>query len=338
MCESAQQPQPEAEGLSRDDEKVLRILNLLFVLNSTRRPLPTSAIIEDADLGYGGSNRESEKKKFNRDRADLAAHGIAVVEVKPEGASEAEESSWAIDRDRTHASTGILSADDASMLIAALDEFLGRKDLPFALALQRIRHKLSSPDELAGAEPGGTDPVLNSIWTAFNLRKSIRIKYRSAQGALSDRIVAIYGIFAHGEASYLVGEDLGKHAIRTFRVDRIERAYKPSKPYAIPADFHIADYLFFEFDLGGEREMPATFSIEGSVPEPEVLALTRRRGSLERRVGTWIWNVVVRDLDAAAAFALSHADMGVAPLQPAELRDSWIRTIEEAVSAHGGNQ
>ena len=42
----------------------------------------------------------------------------------------------------------------------------------------------------------------------------------------------------------------------------------------------------------------------------------------------------VRDLDAAAAFALEHARDGMRPVAPAALVDTWRDTISKAVSAH----
>ena len=64
------------------NETALRILNLLFILNSSSVPLSTEQIVSDVDLGYGSGNRASDLKKFQRDRGKLAGRGIAVKKIK----------------------------------------------------------------------------------------------------------------------------------------------------------------------------------------------------------------------------------------------------------------
>ena len=60
------------DGASHDtdalDTTAQRLLNLAFVLNVAPRPLRTDEIVADADLGYGSGNRESDLRKFRRDR------------------------------------------------------------------------------------------------------------------------------------------------------------------------------------------------------------------------------------------------------------------------------
>ena len=91
------------ESLQQEDlnETALRVLNLLFILNASATPLSTEQILQDSDLGYGSANRASDLKKFKRDREKLAEHGVSIVEVRPAGAKQTEESLWTIDRANT---------------------------------------------------------------------------------------------------------------------------------------------------------------------------------------------------------------------------------------------
>lgn len=326
------------------DERARRVLNLFFVLNASRSPISTNDIIYDSDLGYNSGNPESDKRKFLRDRNDLARYGIHIAERKESGASEREESSWAIDRSKTDASLTLLTADDADILLAALGEYAEQPHIPYRPALERIQAKLmgaaGSTDSRRVLAPhiGGQsdDPVLQALWSAFTLRKQAVFSYKNAQGDVTKkRSVSIWGFFTQDDLVYFVGFDLGRDAVRTFRVDRVTRVYKPSKSYSIPEDFNITDYQFLPFDLSNNRSVEATFTFPVGVPMAEIDAITHNRGTRSVSAsGTTSWQVTVRDLDAAASFALGHASTGMRPTSPAELIDSWNEQIAKAVKAH----
>ena len=326
------------------DEKALRILTLLFALNASKTPLTTEQILSDSDLGYGSDNRESDRRKFQRDREILADHGIMVREVRASGASETEESSWKIDRLRTHAERGSLSPDDAELALAAIDEiFELHADNPERWPLQRAYLKLK---ELMGIEVkaspehagGGYSPVLQTVWDAFMSHRPVRFTYRGAGGTERDREVELYGTFARGNHSYLVGFDREADAMRTFRTDRIVRArHTPASAgtYDVPAAFDIEDYQFLPFDFSNVGPVDAAFTFPATVDEHELELLTRGRGALTRGTDVWTWEISVRDLDAAAAFCLGHTSLGMRPTAPAELIEAWRTNIGKAVAEHG---
>lgn len=335
------------------DETALRILNLLFALDTTPRPLSTEQIIADSDLGYGSGNRESDRRKFQRDRERLADHGIVVREVRQPGMSETEESSWEIDTESTHAEAGAFSSDDASLVLAAIDEtFELHADNPERWPLQRAYLKLKEIARLpldgesanSGAASGATySPTLQTLWDAFVARRPARFTYRDAHGIETQREVELYGTFAQGNHSYLVGLDRGVHGMRTFRTDRIVRArHTPASAgtYTVPAAFEVEDYQFLPFDFSDSDPIDASFSFPASVDEHELALLTRGRGTLKHTVhaSAWTWSVDVRDVGAAASFALEHAGLGMQPLSPDALTNRWREKIEEAVIAHGGER
>lgn len=82
------------------------MLNLLFSLHVSSRPLTTSEIVDDPEIGYLGkksATRDSRCKAFRRDRETLAEHGVHIHEVPPQyagGIAVNEESAWAIDREQ----------------------------------------------------------------------------------------------------------------------------------------------------------------------------------------------------------------------------------------------
>ena len=140
------------------DKTAQRILNLFFVLNSSPEPLTTEQIVLDSDLGYGSGNIDSDKRKFRRDRDKLLERGIVIREVRAAGAQETEESAWTIDREHTFAAGGLITADDADILLNAIDQTLAAGSSTFAAPLADIRSKIAY---LTGMSTRGTDPPLS---------------------------------------------------------------------------------------------------------------------------------------------------------------------------------
>lgn len=325
-----------AEGTGRDGT-AQRLLNLLFILNATSAPIPTGEIISDSDLGYGSANPESDKRKFLRDRERLAELGIAVREVTREGGSESEESCWALDRARTFTGAAILS-DDAQALLTAIDEYLPAAPALLARPVRSLRAKICTaavaPDNASRGGEAVCSPAEEAIWTAFCLRRHMTCLYRNAHGDETKRTVAVYGIFSHEGLTYFTGLDTATGSVRTFRTDRVARVWRPAKPYEIPADFDIRDYLFLLFDFADAEATPATFSFPSTLPEGEIDSITHGRGIRETQGDTTLWRIEVRSMDAAAAFALSHAGCGMRPVAPEALVLSWKDAIRKAMARH----
>lgn len=324
------------------NETALRILNLLFILNSSSVPLTTDQIIGDPDLGYGSPNRASDLKKFKRDREKLAERGIKVREIRPTGAAQTEESLWTIDRPSTYAALGAISRDDADALLRAVDECLSRRDIPFRRALVDIRQRLATMTSSAACDPVEPEqidasPAADTLWSAFALRRRVRIAYIDARGLETQRVLAIWGIFMQHEHIYYVGLDDQSGQVRTFRGDRIVRAWRPTGSYTVPAWFNVRDHLFLPFDIGSGMATKVTFSFPSAIGTAELRALTKERGELVRNQegNRWLWTIKAGDVDAAARFALAHAQSGMRPVSPAKLVAAWNGCIDRAVTLHG---
>ena len=317
------------------NETAQRILNLFFVLNTSAQPLTTEQIVRDSDLGYGSGNIASDKKKFQRDRAKLLARGIIVREVKDARAAETEESSWTIDRERTFAAGGLITPDDADLLEGAISQALDRGATPFAAPLKSIRAKI---ERLGVAGPDATEiatsPAADAVWSAFALKKGLRLEYADAAGRTSRRTVCIYGIFDRDGHGYFCGLDDKSGAVRTFRIDRIRRARATGGEYGIPADFDLRDYLFLDFDLGTDETTDVSFRFPPDTPAGLIDAVTLGRGDISHGDDAWTWTVSVRSLETAAAFCMRHAVEGMRPVAPVELLDAWNDLIEKTVTAH----
>ena len=318
------------------DKTAQRILNLFFVLNSSPEPLTTEQIVLDSDLGYGSGNIDSDKRKFRRDRDKLLERGIVIREVRAAGAQETEESAWTIDREHTFAAGGLITADDADILLDAIDQTLATGSSAFATPLADIRSKIAylAGTSTTGEPPAHRTPTVDAVWTAFAERCALRFLYQNSRGVQKERTVCVYGMFEREGTAYFCGLDNATDEIRTFRCDRIVRAWRPSKAYSIPADFNLNDRLFFSFDFADRDPVAATFSFAPQAQADMVSGLTRGRGELARTAEGWTWTIGVRDLDAAASFCMEHAMDGMRPVAPKELKQAWNRLIERTVHEH----
>ena len=318
------------------DKTAQRILNLFFVLNSSPEPLTTEQIVLDSDLGYGSGNIDSDKRKFRRDRDKLFERGIVIREVRAAGAQETEESAWTIDREHTFAAGGLITADDADILLDAIDQTLATGSSAFATPLADIRSKIAylAGTSTTGEPPAHRTPTVDAVWTAFAERCALRFLYQNSRGEQKERTVCVYGMFEREGTAYFCGLDNATDEIRTFRCDRIVRAWRPSKAYSIPADFNLNDRLFFSFDFADRDPVAATFSFAPQAQADMVSGLTRGRGELAHTEEGWTWTIGVRDLDAAASFCMEHAMDGMRPVAPKELKQAWNRLIERTVHEH----
>lgn len=331
------------------DSSAQRLLNLFFVFITATRPLTTEEILSDTDLGYGSAVRASDERKFRRDRQKLAAQGIHIAEITDGRWRECEQSSWQIDHERTFAAGGVIDIEDARTLAAAIEDFTAGMATPLTRPLRAIKTKAldlaatssthQQQDRGASMPTAAADPSLDAlvdvVWSAFATRRKLTISYRNARGISSKRTVSIYGLITRDGITYFSGYDDARECIRTFRLDRIERAWRPKGSYEIPTWFNVHDCLFQSFDFGDDEPSDATFLLPAELTDSEVAALTYGRGHIEYGdSGERLWTVTVRDLAGAAAFALEHACEGVRPISPAALCARWTEAIDKAVSVH----
>lgn len=87
--------------------------------------------------------------------------------------------------------------------------------------------------------------VLETITRAWADRRLVRIRYRSASGEVTERVVAPYflEVSRSEPAAYIIGFDRLREALRTFKIERIEQAELLDECYDIPPEFDPYEYL-----------------------------------------------------------------------------------------------
>jgi predicted DNA-binding transcriptional regulator YafY len=80
---------------------------------------------------------------------------------------------------------------------------------------------------------GGTVLLLAD---AIRRRRRVNARYRSFQGAESERELSPHGLVVHSGRWYLAAHDHGRRDLRTFRVDRMSRVSTGERPALAPPD------------------------------------------------------------------------------------------------------
>ncbi len=216
--------------------RLLEIENLLF------RHIGGLRVAEIA--GYFGVNRRT----IYRDLDLLTEAGTPIWE---------ERGQYGTVRDQYLATVRLRFNEAVALYIAA--RLLGRHADEHNPHIVSALNKLATafPDPLANyisrtAEAIRNRPVneafvsiLETISLCWAENHKVRIWYRSPRsGALRERVLAPYTLEPSGSGGlYVIGFDDWAHAVRTFKLDRLERAQSLPDTYVIPESFDPATHL-----------------------------------------------------------------------------------------------
>jgi proteasome accessory factor B len=156
-------------------------------------------------------------------------------------------------------------------IVSALTKLAGSMPEPLASSLARTAESIAD-------QPVNDRyvQVREAIVLSWAQRRKVRLWYRSPRsGEVHPRDFAPYFIEAAGAgySAYVIGFDDTANAMRTFKLDRLERAQMLDETYAIPADFDPQTYLASAWGImaGGT---PASVALEFS---PRVASLVKER-------------------------------------------------------------
>ncbi len=170
-----------------------------------------------------------------------------------------------------------------------------------AQTAEAVRHRPGNDQAVA---------VLEQVTRAWVERRLVRLWYRSPRsGELRQRDLAPYFLEIAGPAysCYVIGYDNWAHEIRTFKLDRLERAQMLDQSYEIPSNFDANAYLSNSWGImRGKQlyEVVLQFS-------PNVSALVRER--------TWHPSQSIDELADGGLLLTVHIS------DPREMRP-WIRS------------
>lgn len=196
-----------------------RLVNLVALLLESRMPLTFDQIREKLSEGYGHQDVSSAKRMFERDKDVLRDIGVPI-EVVSTDAWDVEQG-YAIDKERYYLPDIAFSPEEISAL------FIAVRSAGDVSAEDAVRKLLSGAEEgmlagLGGPALGGAgEPNLPQIAESVAAGRRIRFPYRTSRGERSERTLDAFGLAVRSGRWYVVGLDLDRGEIRSFRLSRI---------------------------------------------------------------------------------------------------------------------
>ncbi len=239
--------------MSHDADKLIRQLSLVAFLMAERRPLTARDVKSNVE-GYSEMSDEAFARRFYSDRAELTALGVPLHSQRDEFTGEElytlRSENYFLDRLD-------LDDDELAALQTALYYLEGKFAYaePLRLALQNLalgrggfaemttgtaeRVRVNAPDyspELAGR--------LSKLEAAISKQRTITFRYASpTREREADRRLNPYALRLDEGVWYVIGHDLDRDAIRTFRVSRIRSdirfATRRERDFRLPPDFDV---------------------------------------------------------------------------------------------------
>lgn len=260
--------------------KAARWLDLLAYLLQHRYPVTREQIFESV-AGYRegeGSERarESVRRTFERDKAELKQLGIVIGTVTdPNAEDDAHADSYQLAprdfylpylelvsdpaaRDRPYPSLRQVrvTRDDVRRLDRATAKLASLPALPLAAAAASARRKLGFdlPLSLRAVERVLAQPLhheaaaaLATLQRAVAEHQAVRCTYWAiGRNRTERRTIEPLGLFFQWSRWYCVARDRGRDALRVFRVDRMRRAEPVSgadSRFTLPEGFRIRAYV-----------------------------------------------------------------------------------------------
>jgi proteasome accessory factor C len=331
--------------MSHDADKLIRQLSLVAFLMAERRLLTARDVKSNVE-GYSEMSDEAFARRFYSDRAELTALGVPLQSQRDEFTGEElytlRSENYFLDR---------LDLDDGEL--AALQTALYYLEGKFAyaeplrLALQNLalgrsgfaepptetaeRVRVSAPDyspELAGR--------LAKLESAISKQRTVRFGYWSPRRARpGERSLNPYALRLDEGNWYVVGHDLDRGTIRTFKVSRIRGdirfATRRERDFRIPPDFDVE-----------QHRIPRPWQIGETVGRARIAVSEDTGWWVERTlsdagvVDDGVFETDFANVDLLAGWVLRQNGRAV-PLEPGELMDAVDAALGALSEAHDGD-
>jgi proteasome accessory factor BC len=242
--------------MSHDTDKLIRQLSLVAFLMAERRLLTARDVKSNVE-GYSEMSDEAFARRFYSDRAELLALGVPLQSQRDEFTGE---ELYTLRSENYFLDDLELDDEELAALQTALYLLEGKFAYaePLRLALQNLalgRPGFDEPATDTAVRVEVLDPDyspempgrLGKLEGAISKQRTIKFPYYSiSRNRQSERTLNPYGLLSDNGSWYVVGQDLDRKDIRTFRVSRIRGdirfATRRERDFRIPAEFDIDAY------------------------------------------------------------------------------------------------
>jgi proteasome accessory factor B len=306
-----------------------RLINLVALLLEARRFL-TFEDIRRLLPAYQQADLASAKRMFERDKDTLRDVGIPV-EVGSTDVWEVEQG-YRIPKERYYLPDLEFTSDEVWALFVAAHApgEDGEAEHAFLKLSTGARENVLATVAERPVAPGvdASGPHLGAMADALSRRRSVRFRYRSANGRLGQRQVDPYGLVFRAGNWYLVGLDRSRNEIRSYRLSRLASRVREAGPASSPPEgFDAAS----EVQAGpwglGRPAARARVAFSPKVAWLAVASIPDAKHVRSRRDGWLEVEVPASETDAFVSWVLSFGpDARIS--SPRRIRDRVVARLE----------
>ncbi len=333
--------------MSHDTDKLIRQLSLVAFLMAERRPLTARDIKSNVE-GYQEMSDEAFARRFYSDRAELVSLGVPLDSQRDEFTGE---ELYTLRAERYFLPELELDDEELAALQTCFFLLEGRFAYaePLRLALQNLALGRSAGP--LAATPTGTagrvevrDPDyslelqgrLGKLEGAISKQRTVKFRYWSIyRDSEEERTLNPYALLPENGSWYVIGHDLERDDIRTFRVSRIRSdirfATRRERDFRLPPDFDVENYrgrAEWQFgEIVGEAQI--------DVAPDTAWWVERAYGGERNRVEDDVFTTEYASSNMLARWILRQDGRAV-PLEPSELRRLVTEGARAARIAHEG--
>ena len=330
--------------MSHDTDKLIRQLSLVAFLMAERRPITAREVKSNVE-GYSEMSDEAFARRFYSDRAELLSLGVALQSQRDEFTGE---ELYTLRSEQYFLPQLELENEELAALQTALYLLEGKFAYaePLRLALQNLalgrpgfadarsdtalRVEVLDPD-YSPEMPGR----LAKLEGAISKQRTVKFEYWSiSRDHESERTLNPYALMPDNGIWYVVGYDLDRDDIRTFRVSRIRGdikfATRRERDFRVPADFDIEQFRGRPPWQVGDILGEARIEVRGDTAW-WVQRAYGATGRLEE-------GVFVTDYSSLAQLAswVLRQDGRAVPVEPEELRREVAASLRRVRDGHEG--
>jgi len=310
--------------MSKSD-RAERLLNVLFALMASARPMPKSALREVIDAYRESPSEEAFERMFERDKDELRSMGIPIETIEGTDGSGGIEG-YRILRESYALPEVNFSGDELAVLGLAAKVW---EQASLGASAQRALRKLESMgdgsliDGPVGVEAriATSDVSFPVLLDAIRNRRAVTFTYRKPRSGDDEvRRVQPWGVVSRRGHWYLVGHDVDRAQARVFRLSRIVGtavATGPTQAFDIPTDIDAASMVA---SATPQDRLVARVQIDPG----SAVSLRRRASSISDDVA----EISYADEDAFASELVGYAD-AVVVLSPESLRHTVINLLRK---------
>ena len=328
--------------VSHDTDKLIRQLSLVAFLMAERRPLTARDVKSNVE-GYSEMSDEAFARRFYSDRAELLSLGVPLQSQRDEFTGE---ELYTLRSEQYFLPQLELEDEELAALQTALYLLEGQFAYaePLRLALQNLalgrpgfaeaptetalRVEVLDPD-YSVEMPGR----LAKLEGAISKQRTVKFDYWSiSRDEHSERTLNPYALYNDRGKWYVVGRDLDRDALRTFRVSRIEGdikfATRRERDFRPPSDFDVADLRGRPDWLIGDVVGEARIEVRGDT----AWWVQRAYGSTGR-IEDDVFVTEYSSVGALASWVLRQDGRAV-PIEPDELRREVASSLRRVRDRH----